>query len=116
MNTLVNCGILLKDYMNIYKVAISSAAEADLFRLAIFLHGVMSLEGARKYHQTMRNEIQSLSILADLYIPSRYADIRQYHPRARRMVSHNKKWVYIFHIDDDTVIVDRIIPSKLITK
>ena len=102
--------------MNTYKVVISSSAEADLFKLAIFLHSVMSIDGARRYHQTMRNEVQSLSILADLYNPSRYADIRQYHPRARRMVSHNKKWVYIFHIDDDIVVIDRIIPSKLITK
>ena len=32
------------------------------------------------------------------------------------MVSHNKRWVYIFHIEDDTVAVDRILPSKLITR
>lgn len=32
------------------------------------------------------------------------------------MVSHNRRWVYIFHIEDETVIVDRIRPSKLITK
>lgn len=102
--------------MNTYKLVISSTAEADLFRLALFLRSIMSLEGAQKYHQAMRNEVYSLSILADLYAPSRYTDIRRYHPCARRMVSHNKKWVYIFHINEDTVIVDRIIPSKLITK
>ena len=61
-------------------------------------------------------KVLPLSILADIYPPSRYADIRRYHSRARRMVSHNKRWVYIFHIEDDTVIVDRILPSKLITK
>lgn len=32
------------------------------------------------------------------------------------MVSHNKRWVYIFHMEDDMVIVDRIRPSKTITK
>ena len=36
------------------------------------------------------------------------------HPQARRMVSHNKKWNYIFHIEDDIVIIDRIMPSKMI--
>ena len=32
------------------------------------------------------------------------------------MVSHNKRWVYIFHMEDDMVIVDRIRPSKTIAK
>ena len=61
-------------------------------------------------------KVLPLSILADIYPPSHYADIRRYHPHARRMESHNKRWVYIFHIEDDTVMVDRILPSKLITK
>ena len=33
-------------------------------------------------------EVQSLSVYADLYRPSTMADIRQYHPKARHMVSH----------------------------
>ena len=102
--------------MKTYNVIIKAAAEADLMNLALFLRKVMSIEGAWKYHQIMLNEVHSLSILADLYSPSHYADIRRYHPHARRMVSHNKRWVYIFHIEDDTVMVDRILPSKLITK
>ena len=102
--------------MKTYNVIIKAAAEADLMNLALFLRKVMSVEGAWKYHQSMLNEVHSLSSLADLYPPSRYADIRRYHPHARRLVSHNKRWVYIFHIEDDTVMVDRILPSKLITK
>lgn len=31
------------------------------------------------------------------------------------MISHNKKWNYIFHVNGDFVIVDRIIPSSMIT-
>ena len=61
-------------------------------------------------------KVLPLSILADIYPPSHYADIRRYHPHARRMVSHNKRWVYIFHIEDDMVMIDWILPSKLITK
>ena len=102
--------------MKTYNVIIKAAADTDLMNLALFLRKVMSVEGAWKYHQNMLNEVLSLSILADLYPPSRYADIRRYHPQARRMVSHNKRWLYVFHIEDDTVVVDRILPSKLITK
>ena len=29
------------------------------------------------------------------------------------MVSHNRKWVYVFHKEDSFVIVDRILPAKL---
>ena len=100
--------------MNTYNVVIGPSAEADFAELALFLRQVMSLEGARRYHQTMLAEILSLSLFADLYTPSRYADIRRYHPQARRMVSHNKRWVYIFHTEESTVIVDRIRPAKLI--
>lgn len=39
--------------------------------------------------------------------------LRQIHPEARRMVSHNRKWVYVYHIEASFVIVDRIIPAKM---
>ncbi len=42
------------------------------------------------------------------------AAILSFHPKARRMISHNHKWVYVFHIEGDIVYVDRILPSKSI--
>ena len=100
--------------MKTYSIVISFAAETDMMDLALFLRSVMSVENAWKYFQSMRDEVMSLSILADLYHPSHYADIRIYHPHACRMVSHNKRWVYVFHKEEDTVVVDRILPSKMI--
>lgn len=102
--------------MTTYKIRIDASAEFDLKHLFGFLVSVMSREGANRYIDVIMNEVLSLSILADIYTPSHYADIRQYHPRACHMVSHNRRWVYIFHIEDNTVVVDRIVPSKLITK
>ena len=32
---------------------------------------------------------------------------------ARHMVSHNRRWDYVFHVEDGFVIVDRIIPAKM---
>ena len=102
--------------MKIYNVEIANSAIADIDCLAEFLVCNLSIDGAKRYLKAMLQEINSLSIFTDLYKPSTYADIRRYHSQARRMVSHNKKWVYIFHIEGDTVVVDRIRPSKLITK
>lgn len=102
--------------MTTYKIRIDDSAESDLRHLFDFLINVMSRDGANRYIDMITNEVLSLSILANVYSPSQYADIRRYHPHARRMVSHNKRWVYIFHIEDDSVIIDRILPAKLITK
>ncbi len=102
--------------MTTYKIRIDDSAESDLRHLFDFLINVMSRDGANRYIDMITNEVLSLFILANVYSPSQYADIRRYHPQARRMVSHNKRWVYIFHIEDDSVIIDRILPAKLITK
>lgn len=102
--------------MRSYTVKISRRAQRDVEDLSEFLLTVISVEGARRYLDTMIAEVMSLAVFADLYRPSPMADIRQYHPKARRMVSHNKRWVYIFHVEDDLVIVDRIRPAKIIAK
>ena len=102
--------------MKSYKVKISHSASSDIENLSDFLLTVMSVEGARKYLDNMIAEVRSLEILADLYGISTMSSIRQYHPKARRMVSHNRRWVYIFHIESEMVIIDRIRPSKTIVE
>jgi len=102
--------------MTVYRVEMRESALRDLEELRDYLRTVMSREGSHRYVDNMRNEVMSLAVFADLYRTSPMADIRQYHPKARRMVSHNKRWVYIFHVEDDLVIVDRIRPAKTITK
>lgn len=91
--------------MTVYKVRISRSAMRDMDDLEDFLKSVMSQSGANKYIDNMIAEVQSLSVYANLYRPSTMADIRQYHPKARRMVSHwcapRPKWSeppLVFHI------------------
>lgn len=60
--------------------------------------------------------MQSLAVYADCFSESRSLTIKQVHPHARRMVSHNKKWSYVFHIEGDTVVIDRILKTKMITR
>ncbi len=101
--------------MKLYpKISISESARSDFQTLYDFLNATLSRRGTVMYLDAMLKEVNSLTAYADLYRPSRYMDIRAVHPQARHMVSHNKKWVFIFHIEEDMVVVDRILPAKLI--
>lgn len=99
--------------MRIYEVRISLSARADMERLRIFLDEMLSEEGAVRYANNMRAEIKMLAIYADCYGCSTSKTLRLIHPKARRMVSHNRRWIYVYHIEGDFVIVDRILPAKL---
>lgn len=81
--------------------------------LRIFLDEMLSEEGAVRYANTMKEEIKSLSVYADCMSRTTSRTLLLIHPNARRMVSHNRRWMYIFHVEEDIVIVDRIIPAKM---
>jgi plasmid stabilization system protein ParE len=102
--------------MKTYKVRILQSAEADIDELADFLFENLTREGAYRYLEFMRQEVLSLSIYADCFAESHSKTILDIHPKAKRMVSHNHKWAYVFHIEGDTVLVHRIIPSRLISQ
>ena len=99
--------------MQIYEVRISRDALQDMARLRAFLLEMMSEEGAVRYANNMRAEIKMLSIFAGLYGKTTSKTLLAIHPEARHMVSHNRRWDYVFHIEDGFVIVDRIIPAKM---
>ena len=99
--------------MRIYEVRISRAAFQDMARLRGFLLEMMSEEGAVRYANNMRAEIKMLALYADLYRKTTSKTLLEIHLAARRMVSHNRRWDYVFHIEDSFVIVDRILPAKM---
>ena len=100
--------------MKIYDVIVHNSAKADIYGIVDFLFANLSQESAYKYLRNIGNEIKSLSVYADCFSESRSKTIRSIHPHARRMLSHNRRWNYVFHIEDDCVIVDRILPSRMI--
>ena len=102
--------------MKVYRVEIGKSVLADVDELKSFLRSVMSREGAHRYIDAMYGEMMSLSVCANCFAVSRSQTIRAIHPQARRMVSHNRKFVYVFHIEDDVVVIDRILKSKMITQ
>ena len=99
--------------MRIYKVKISRTAYLDMSKLRIFLRNMLSEEGAVRYAENMRTEIKMLSVYAECYGRSTSRTLRQVHPDIRRMISHNRRWIYLYHIEGDYVIVDRIFPSVM---
>ena len=101
--------------MKTYKVKVLQSAEADIDELADFLFEKLSKEGAYRYLDFMMQEVLSLSVYADCFSEAHSNTILSIHPKARRMVSHNHKWAYVFHVEGDTVLVDRIVPSSSIS-
>ena len=99
--------------MKIYEVRISHAAHADMTNLRIFLDEMLSEEGAIRYANNMRAEVKMLSVYADCFGRTTSKTLLRIHPEARRMVSHNRRWLYVFHIEENFVVVDRILPAKM---
>ena len=86
--------------MQIYEVRISRDALQDMARLRAFLLEMMSEDGAVRYANNMRAEIKMLSVFANLYRKTSSKTFLQIHPEARHMVSHNRRWDYVFHKED----------------
>jgi len=95
------------------RIMASTMSVDEYFDERKFLKSMMTVEGAIRYANNMREEIKTLAFYADLYGKSTSMTLRQIHPEARRMVSHNRKWMYVYHIEASFVIVDRIIPAKM---
>ena len=100
--------------MKTYTVKVKKTAEKDIDSIADFLFDKLSPEGAYRYLDVVGQEIKSLSIYADCYTISHSRTIRSIHPKARRMVSHNHKFIYVFHIEGNTVLLDRVLIGKLV--
>ena len=100
--------------MKVYRVRVARTEEIDIDRLADFLFKTLSKTGSYRYLDVVGQEMSSLSVYADCFSESRSRTIQNIHPHARRMVSHNHKLVYIFHIEGGLVIIDRVLFAKMI--
>ena len=65
--------------MKVFEVRISQKALNDMGALRIFLHNIMSEEGAVRYANAMRAEINSLSVYANFTARTSSKTIRQIH-------------------------------------
>lgn len=101
--------------MREYRVIIEDDVEDYFINLLQFVAGNSTLDFALQYVKSIRQEIERLSYLAPMLPPSKYGIARLYHPEAKTTTIANRKLTVIFHIQGDYVIVDRIMPSCMIT-
>ena len=95
--------------MQIYEVRISHGALLDMNELRVFLKEILSEEGAVRYANAMRDEIKSLSVYGSCMSRTTSKTLLAIHPDARRMVSHNRRWIYVYHLENEIELSKRSI-------
>jgi len=94
---------------------VSNKASSDLDAMAEYIASLYHPESGHNYVNRVLGQLAALSYTADIYPFSRLTTAKRIHPQAKTLSIINHRWTAIFHIDSDFVIVDRIIPSKMMT-
>ena len=100
--------------MKIYKVIYSKTAVDDLKALVSYIKSIYQLEAGLKYIDKISEQVDSLSNCADALSANHSEMIKKFYPKAKTLSIMNHRWTAVFHIYEDFVIIDRIIPSKMI--
>lgn len=101
----------MKEYKLIYRVGVRPYMD----ELGQYIADQTTMDFADRYLQKLRKEVEQLTLLAGMLPRSKYLMPLHYHKDAKAMTIGNRKLTVIFHIDGDYVIVDKILPSSLIT-
>ena len=101
--------------MRKYIVIVTDDVEDYFVDLMRFVASKYTLEAAIRFAKRIREEVETLSYLAPLLPQCKYELPKQYHPEAKTYAIAKKKLTVVFHIDGGYVIVDKILPSALIT-
>ena len=99
--------------MHVYRVIVSNKASLDLDAMAEYIASLYRPESGHNYVDRILGQLAALSYTADIYPFSRFTTAKRIHPKAKTLSIINHRWTAIFHIDGNFVIVDRIIPSKM---
>ncbi|MBR1850853.1 MAG: hypothetical protein IJ789_05720 [Bacteroidales bacterium] len=101
--------------MREYSVDYSARVIWDIDRLTRWAAQQHTASFAERYVNDIIDEIKTLSYLADVLPKCKYRLPKVYHPKANTLVVGHRKLTVIFHIDGEYVIVDKILPSCMIT-
>ena len=95
-----------------YKVIVSAEAVADLDEIANYVASIYRPSSGHNFVNRILGQIQALSYSAGSFRSSPFLIARIIHPKAKTMNIIHHRWTVVFHIEDDYVIIDRIIPSS----
>ena len=97
------------------KVILSETIRQDIDAISDFIISVSRPEHAERYTQNLLDELADLSYLATMRPECPWELPKRYHNQAKTLPICRRKLTAIFHIEGDYVIVDKILPSSLIT-
>ena len=101
--------------MREYIVDYSARVRRDIDRLTLWAAQQHTTGFAERYINSIIDEIETLSYLAGMLPKCKYRLPKIYHPQANTLVVGKRKLTVIFHIEGEYVIVDKILPSCMIT-
>ncbi len=98
--------------MRRYRLIIHDRVFDQISEIQNFIASLNTYEAAKNYSKKLFDEIESLKHRADVMQFSRWKVAKKYHPKAKRLITKNRKWNIIFHIDGSFVVIDSILPSS----
>ena len=100
--------------MRNYQVIVSEDVLSELDNISTYIASFYRQDSGHKYVNRILGKLASLCFAAEAYPISSYSEAKKSHPEARTMSIINHRWTVIFHIDRNLVMIDCIIPSKMI--
>ena len=97
------------------KVIVSDRVRRDFEIITDMVMQMTSADFAERYARRIEAEIAKLSYLATVFPRCRWLMPLRYHPEAKTMPVGKCRLTVIFHIEGDYVIVDKILPSAMVT-
>ena len=94
--------------MKLYEIVVHNRVYEQIADIQDYIASINTYDSAVKYSNDLFDEIEKLTYLADVLPETDWASAKEYHPDAKRMVTHNKKWNIIFHTEGDFVVIDSI--------
>lgn len=87
-------------------------ADDDLRQIREFVSNIYREEAGYNFIKRMFSEITPIGIYADIFPVSHFQTARDIHPEAKTLSIMKHHWTVVFHIDEEFVIVDKILPSS----
>lgn len=102
--------------MKNYTVEYSKRVFDRVNDLLVFISSIYTPEAGFRYIDSLYDEINTLSYRADTIPELIWDTLYFYHINEKRLLVKHGKIAVFFHVKNDKVIVDDIVPSKLLTR